>query len=143
MSVLSSYSPPARRAGVPQALPRSPWSEGCGSGLSRKEKDLRLHMTPFMNIRLAEKVPPKREMVKDQGPLSALVPGSGLHRSIPTLCRDLILFHKAVCWPHFYSFMPFFFFLLFRAAPVTYGCSQVRGQMGAPGIHHSHSNSGS
>ena len=34
------------------------------------------------------------------------------------------------------------FFLLFRAAPLTYGSSQARGQIGAAtaGLHHSHSN---
>ena len=36
----------------------------------------------------------------------------------------------------------FFFFLLFRATPVTYGSSQARGQIGATaaGLHHNHSN---
>uniref|UniRef100_A0A8D1KYM2 Catenin alpha-3 n=1 Tax=Sus scrofa TaxID=9823 RepID=A0A8D1KYM2_PIG len=36
----------------------------------------------------------------------------------------------------------FFFFLLFRPAPVAYGNSQARGQIGATaaGLHHSHSN---
>ena len=36
-------------------------------------------------------------------------------------------------------------FCLFRAAPMAYGCSQARGQMGAAatGLHHSHSNAGS
>ena len=35
----------------------------------------------------------------------------------------------------------FFFFLLFRAAPVGYGGSQVMGGIGAvaAGLHHSHS----
>ena len=35
-----------------------------------------------------------------------------------------------------------FSFLLFRAAPVAYGDSQARGQIGAvaAGLHHSHSN---
>ena len=38
-----------------------------------------------------------------------------------------------------------FCFLLFRAAPVAYGVSQARGQIGATaaGLHHSHSNTGS
>ena len=43
-------------------------------------------------------------------------------------------------------FFFFFFFYLFafsRAAPVTYGDSQAKGQIGAvaTGLHHSHSNS--
>ena len=45
-----------------------------------------------------------------------------------------------------YIFFPFFFFFgLFRAAPVAYGGSQARGPIGAvaAGLHHSHSNSGS
>ena len=35
-----------------------------------------------------------------------------------------------------------FYFLLFKAAPVTYGSSQARGRIGATatGLHHSHSN---
>ena len=39
----------------------------------------------------------------------------------------------------------FFFFCLFRAAPVAYGVSQARGQTGAiaAGLHHTHSNIGS
>ena len=39
----------------------------------------------------------------------------------------------------------FFFFLLFRAAPTTYGSSQGRGQIRAvaSGLLHSHSNTGS
>ena len=42
-------------------------------------------------------------------------------------------------------FLLSFFFVyvyLFRAAPVTYGSSQARGQIGAiaAGLHHSHSN---
>ena len=39
----------------------------------------------------------------------------------------------------------FFCFCPFRAAPVTYGGSQERGGIGAvaPGLRHSHSNSGS
>ena len=38
----------------------------------------------------------------------------------------------------------FFFFLLFRATPVTYGGSQARGRIGAAtaGLHHSYSNKG-
>ena len=34
-----------------------------------------------------------------------------------------------------------FFFLLFRASPVAYGCSQARGRIGAAaaGLQHSHS----
>jgi len=38
-----------------------------------------------------------------------------------------------------------FFFFLFRAAPVTYGSSQARGQIrvAAIDLHHSHSNAGS
>ena len=37
------------------------------------------------------------------------------------------------------------FFCLFRAAPMAYGRSQVRGRIGtaAAGLHHSHSNAGS
>ena len=36
----------------------------------------------------------------------------------------------------------FFFFLLFRTAPVVYGSAQTRGQIGAiaAGMYHSHSN---
>ena len=39
----------------------------------------------------------------------------------------------------------FFVFCLFRAAPVAYGGSQARGQIGAvaAGLHHSHSDTGS
>ena len=39
----------------------------------------------------------------------------------------------------------FFFFNLFRAAPVAYGGSQARGRMGTvtAGLRHSHSNAGS
>ena len=39
----------------------------------------------------------------------------------------------------------FFFFLVFRAAPKTYGGSQARGQIGAvaTGLHHSSYNTGS
>ena len=38
-----------------------------------------------------------------------------------------------------------FFVCIFRAAPVAYGDSQARGQIGAlaAGLHHSHSNVGS
>ena len=38
-----------------------------------------------------------------------------------------------------------FVFLLFRAAPTAYESSQARGQIEAtaPGVHHSHSNTGS
>ena len=38
-----------------------------------------------------------------------------------------------------------YLFLLFRAAPMAYGSSQSRGQIGAvaAGLHHSHSNVGS
>ena len=38
-----------------------------------------------------------------------------------------------------------FFFLLFRAAPMSYGGSQVRGRIGAiaASLYHSHSNAGS
>ena len=48
----------------------------------------------------------------------------------------------------FLFFFPFFFCCcccLFRAAPVAYGGSQARGQIGAiaAGLHHSHSNAGS
>ena len=34
---------------------------------------------------------------------------------------------------------------IFRATPMTYGCSQARGQIGATaaGLHHDHSNAGS
>ena len=40
---------------------------------------------------------------------------------------------------------PYKFFFLFKAAPVAYGSSQARGQIGttAAGLHHSYSNSGS
>ena len=40
------------------------------------------------------------------------------------------------------QFCFYFYFLLFRAAPVAYGSSQARGQIGdaAAGLHHSHSN---
>ena len=39
-------------------------------------------------------------------------------------------------------FLPFFFGLFFRAAPVAYGGSQARRRIGtvATGLHHSHSN---
>ena len=42
-------------------------------------------------------------------------------------------------------FISFYLFFLFRATPVTYGSSQVRGRIGAAaaGLHHSHSNVGS
>ena len=42
-------------------------------------------------------------------------------------------------------FFLFFFFLLFRATPAAYGCSQARGliRAAAAGLHHSHSNVGS
>ena len=44
---------------------------------------------------------------------------------------------------NFLSPSPFFF--LFMAAPVAYGSSRARGQIGAAaaGLHHSHSNTGS
>ena len=46
-----------------------------------------------------------------------------------------------------FSLLFFFFFSLFvfRATPVAYGDSQARGPIGAvaPGLHHSHSNTGS
>ena len=40
------------------------------------------------------------------------------------------------------TFFLFFFFLLFRAAPMAYGGSQARGRIGATaaGLHHSHGN---
>ena len=47
---------------------------------------------------------------------------------------------------HFYLCITFFFFFcIFRAASMAYGCSQARGQIGAvaAGLHHSHSNKGS
>ena len=49
------------------------------------------------------------------------------------------LFNFFVCW------LVGFFLLLFRAAPVAYGGSQARGQIGATdaSLHHSHSNFGS
>ena len=44
-----------------------------------------------------------------------------------------------------FSFFPFFFFCLFRAAPIVYGDSQARGHIGAvaAGLGHSHSNASS
>ena len=38
----------------------------------------------------------------------------------------------------FWSFLFFFFFCLFRAAPIAYGSCQARGQIGATsaGLHH-------
>ena len=44
-----------------------------------------------------------------------------------------------------HSFFSLSFFFLFRAAPVAYGSSRVRGQIGATavGLHHSHSHTGS
>ena len=47
-----------------------------------------------------------------------------------------------LCW--FYHLF-YFIFLSFRATLLVYGDSQARGQIGAvaPGLHHSHSNSGS
>ena len=57
-----------------------------------------------------------------------------------------------ICWaqgpkPYFSStsFFFFFFFLLFRAVPAIYRSSQTKGQIKAtdPGLHHSHSNTGS
>ena len=44
--------------------------------------------------------------------------------------------------PLFLSFLFFFFFFfcLFRAAPGADGSSQARGQIGAAGLHQSHSN---
>ena len=43
-----------------------------------------------------------------------------------------------------YSFLKFFVFCLFRAAPVAHGGSQARGEVGAvaTGLRHSHSNGG-
>ena len=40
-----------------------------------------------------------------------------------------------------FVFFCFFFFFLFMAAPIAYGSSQARGQIGAiaAGLHHSHS----
>ena len=37
----------------------------------------------------------------------------------------------------------FFFFCLFRAALTAHGHSQARDQIGAAGLHHSHSHAGS
>lgn len=44
-----------------------------------------------------------------------------------------------------FSVLLFLLLLLFRAAPLAYGCSQPRGQIRttASGLHHSHSNTGS
>ena len=44
-----------------------------------------------------------------------------------------------------FSFLAFFFLLLFRAKPAAYGGSQVRSRMGATvaGLRHSHTNEGS
>ena len=39
----------------------------------------------------------------------------------------------------FYFLLKFFFFLLFRAAPMACGGSQARGPIGAAGLPHSHS----
>ena len=52
-----------------------------------------------------------------------------------TLCIKFSLF----------SFSSFFFFFLFRAAPVAYVSSPAKFQIGvtAAGLHHSHSNTGS
>ena len=52
------------------------------------------------------------------------------------------------CWVFLFLFFCFVLFCLFafsRAAPVAYGGSQARGQIGAvaTGLHQSHSNSGS
>ena len=46
---------------------------------------------------------------------------------------------------HFVTFLYYIFFCLFRAVPMAYGGSQVRGQIRAvaAGLHHSHSNTGS
>ena len=45
----------------------------------------------------------------------------------------------------FFSFLSFFFFAFFRAAPAVYGGSQARGLIRAvaAGLHQSHSNPGS
>ena len=44
-----------------------------------------------------------------------------------------------------YKGLTFFFFLLFKAAPAAYGCSQARGRIGATAasLHHNQSNAGS
>ena len=49
--------------------------------------------------------------------------------------KNLLLFFKVFIY----------LFLIFRAAPVAYGGSQARGQIGviAAGLRHSHSNTGS
>ena len=46
--------------------------------------------------------------------------------------------------PAFFFFFLSFVFCLYRAAPVAYGGSQARGQIGAiaAGLRHSHSNTG-
>ena len=50
-----------------------------------------------------------------------------------------------VCLNFFSFFLSFFFFCLFRVAPMAYGGSQARGLIGAVaiGLHQSHSNTGS
>ena len=56
----------------------------------------------------------------------------------PQQCTGFWFLH--ISWMLF-----FFFFCLFRAVPVVYGLSQVRGPVGAEaaGLSHSHSNMGS
>ena len=59
------------------------------------------------------------------------------HVQLPTQIPDWFIKHDV--------FEIFFFFFLFRAAPVPYGGSQVRSRIGATaaGLHHSHSHTGS
>ena len=54
----------------------------------------------------------------------------------------LLYYPNTSYFPTICLFLPFFFFCLFRAAPMTYGGSQARDQIGAvvAGLHHSHRN---
>ena len=71
----------------------------------------------------------------DLGPVLWSFPWAGQPPHLTALISPLLLD----------TIVLFFYFLLFRAAPVAYGSSQARGRIGATaaGPHHSHSNAGS
>ena len=55
------------------------------------------------------------------------------------------IYRSVTHWHSSHHFFLFFIFLLFRAAPMAYGSSQARVELGATaaGLHHSHSSEGS
>ena len=62
--------------------------------------------------------------------------------SAVVLQKRMVLWARVVAWRS--GWIPYFFFL-FTIAPVSYGSSQVRGQIkaAAADLHHSHSDAGS